>query len=128
MWSSCTRFYGQQCQVEWRRATAAARESWERLDVRCFRYEKTRAGKYTVTGFSPETSLSIFFFFFFFVPRQVHVHDFVSLEGFVSTVPRLPSDTSCPGVYSLDCDMVIAAFLCFRFPALSAKLKHSLSP
>uniref|UniRef100_G3PL37 Exonuclease domain-containing protein n=1 Tax=Gasterosteus aculeatus aculeatus TaxID=481459 RepID=G3PL37_GASAC len=36
---------------------------------------------------------------------QVHVHDFVSLEGFVSTVPRLPSDTSCPGVYSLDCDM-----------------------
>ncbi|KAL6114778.1 uncharacterized protein ACO6RY_05461 [Pungitius sinensis] len=36
---------------------------------------------------------------------QVHVHDSVSLDGFVSTVPRLPSDTSCPGVYSLDCDM-----------------------
>ncbi|XP_068422495.1 RNA exonuclease 1 homolog isoform X2 [Clinocottus analis] len=35
---------------------------------------------------------------------QVHVHDFISLDGFVSTGPRHPSDTSCPGVYSLDCE------------------------
>ncbi|XP_031705348.1 RNA exonuclease 1 homolog isoform X2 [Anarrhichthys ocellatus] len=36
---------------------------------------------------------------------QVHVHDYLSLDGFVSTVPRHPSDTSCPGIYSLDCEM-----------------------
>ncbi|XP_034396655.1 RNA exonuclease 1 homolog [Cyclopterus lumpus] len=36
---------------------------------------------------------------------QVHVHDSISMDGFVSTVPRHPSDTSCPGVYSLDCEM-----------------------
>ncbi|XP_069562676.1 RNA exonuclease 1 homolog [Brachyistius frenatus] len=36
---------------------------------------------------------------------QLHVHDALSLDGFVSTVPRRPSDTSCPGVYSLDCEM-----------------------
>lgn len=36
---------------------------------------------------------------------QLHVHDSLSLDGFVSTVPRSVSDTSCPGVYSLDCEM-----------------------
>ncbi|KAJ4942564.1 hypothetical protein JOQ06_012418 [Pogonophryne albipinna] len=36
---------------------------------------------------------------------KLHVHDFISMDGFVSTVPRCPSDTSCPGVYSLDCEM-----------------------
>ncbi|XP_059192195.1 RNA exonuclease 1 homolog isoform X2 [Centropristis striata] len=36
---------------------------------------------------------------------KLHVHDALSLDGFVSTVPRHPSDTSCPGVYSLDCEM-----------------------
>ncbi|XP_071339683.1 RNA exonuclease 1 homolog isoform X2 [Trachinotus anak] len=36
---------------------------------------------------------------------KLHVHDSLSLEGFVSTVPRHPSDMSCPGVYSLDCEM-----------------------
>ena len=37
---------------------------------------------------------------------QLHVHDSISLDGFVATVPRRPSDTSCPGVYSVDCEMV----------------------
>ncbi|XP_070689095.1 RNA exonuclease 1 homolog [Pempheris klunzingeri] len=36
---------------------------------------------------------------------KLHVHDSLSLDGFVSTVPRHPSDASCPGVYSLDCEM-----------------------
>ncbi|XP_017267937.1 RNA exonuclease 1 homolog isoform X2 [Kryptolebias marmoratus] len=36
---------------------------------------------------------------------KLHVHDSLSLDGFVSTAPRCPSDTSCPGVYSLDCEM-----------------------
>ncbi|XP_045890880.1 RNA exonuclease 1 homolog isoform X2 [Micropterus dolomieu] len=36
---------------------------------------------------------------------KLHVHDSLSLDGFVSTVRRHPSDTSCPGVYSLDCEM-----------------------
>uniref|UniRef100_A0A3Q2FXR5 Zgc:152968 n=1 Tax=Cyprinodon variegatus TaxID=28743 RepID=A0A3Q2FXR5_CYPVA len=36
---------------------------------------------------------------------KLHVHDFLSLDGFVSTAPRCPSDMSCPGVYSLDCEM-----------------------
>ncbi|KAM8760993.1 uncharacterized protein AB9X84_008854 isoform 2-T2 [Acanthopagrus schlegelii] len=36
---------------------------------------------------------------------QLHVHDSLSLDGFVSTVPRPISDTGCPGVYSLDCEM-----------------------
>nr|XP_015816079.2 RNA exonuclease 1 homolog [Nothobranchius furzeri] len=36
---------------------------------------------------------------------KLHVHDSLSLDGFVSTVPRCPSDLSCPGVYSLDCEM-----------------------
>uniref|UniRef100_UPI0037E97160 RNA exonuclease 1 homolog n=1 Tax=Semicossyphus pulcher TaxID=241346 RepID=UPI0037E97160 len=36
---------------------------------------------------------------------KLHVHDSLSLDGFVSTVPRHHSDTSCPGVYSLDCEM-----------------------
>uniref|UniRef100_A0A3Q3X6D2 Exonuclease domain-containing protein n=1 Tax=Mola mola TaxID=94237 RepID=A0A3Q3X6D2_MOLML len=35
---------------------------------------------------------------------KLHVHDSLSLDGFVSTVPKHP-DTSCPGVYSLDCEM-----------------------
>ncbi|KAM4745900.1 uncharacterized protein FYW61_016191 [Anableps anableps] len=36
---------------------------------------------------------------------KLHVHDYVSLDGFVSTTPRCSSDASCPGVYSLDCEM-----------------------
>ncbi|KAK2901802.1 RNA exonuclease 1 homolog isoform X1 [Channa argus] len=36
---------------------------------------------------------------------KLHVHDSLSLDGFVSTVPRHPSDRSCPKVYSLDCEM-----------------------
>ncbi|KAM3610176.1 uncharacterized protein V6R79_000157 [Siganus canaliculatus] len=36
---------------------------------------------------------------------KLHVHDALSLEGFVSTDLRRPSDKSCPGVYSLDCEM-----------------------
>eukprot|EP00066_Takifugu_rubripes_P025027 XP_011614293.1 PREDICTED: putative exonuclease GOR-like protein isoform X2 [Takifugu rubripes] len=36
---------------------------------------------------------------------KLHVHDSVSLDGFVSTVPRHPSNTSCPGLYALDCEM-----------------------
>ncbi|XP_008334149.1 RNA exonuclease 1 homolog isoform X2 [Cynoglossus semilaevis] len=36
---------------------------------------------------------------------QLHVHHSFSLDGFVSTRPRHPSDTHCPGVYSLDCAM-----------------------
>nr|XP_046241388.1 uncharacterized protein zgc:152968 isoform X2 [Scatophagus argus]XP_046241389.1 uncharacterized protein zgc:152968 isoform X2 [Scatophagus argus] len=36
---------------------------------------------------------------------KLHVHNSLSLDGFVLTVPRHPSDTSCPGVYSLDCEM-----------------------
>ncbi|KAM9342436.1 uncharacterized protein KZ484_015160 [Pholidichthys leucotaenia] len=36
---------------------------------------------------------------------KLHVHDSLSMDGFVSTVPRRPLDTSCPGVYSLDCEM-----------------------
>ncbi|GAA6218681.1 RNA exonuclease 1 homolog [Lates japonicus] len=36
---------------------------------------------------------------------KLHVHDSLSLDGFVSTIPRHPSDTSCPGIYSLDCEM-----------------------
>ncbi|XP_037632608.1 RNA exonuclease 1 homolog isoform X3 [Sebastes umbrosus] len=36
---------------------------------------------------------------------KLHVHDSLSLDGFVSTAPRHSSDTSCPGVYSLDCEM-----------------------
>lgn len=37
---------------------------------------------------------------------QLHVHDSLSLDGFVSTVPTHPTDTRCPGVYALDCEMV----------------------
>ncbi|XP_055367774.1 RNA exonuclease 1 homolog isoform X2 [Betta splendens] len=33
---------------------------------------------------------------------KLHVHDSLSLDGFVSTIPRHPT---CPGVYSLDCEM-----------------------
>ncbi|CAK6959725.1 RNA exonuclease 1 homolog [Scomber scombrus] len=36
---------------------------------------------------------------------KLHVHDSLSLDGFVATVPRRPSDTSCPGVYAVDCEM-----------------------
>ncbi|XP_008416192.1 RNA exonuclease 1 homolog isoform X4 [Poecilia reticulata] len=36
---------------------------------------------------------------------KLHVHDYLSLDGFVSTEPRRPSGYSCPGVYSLDCEM-----------------------
>ncbi|XP_076586630.1 uncharacterized protein LOC143320670 [Chaetodon auriga] len=36
---------------------------------------------------------------------KLHVHDSLSLDGFVSTVPRTVSNTSCPGVFSLDCEM-----------------------
>ncbi|XP_041642485.1 RNA exonuclease 1 homolog isoform X2 [Cheilinus undulatus] len=36
---------------------------------------------------------------------QLHVHDSLSMDGFVSTIPRKPSDRSRPGVYSLDCEM-----------------------
>ncbi|XP_008304339.1 uncharacterized protein LOC103375798 [Stegastes partitus] len=36
---------------------------------------------------------------------KLHVHDSLSLDGFVSTGSRRPPDTSCPGVYSLDCEM-----------------------
>uniref|UniRef100_A0A673C5E5 Zgc:152968 n=1 Tax=Sphaeramia orbicularis TaxID=375764 RepID=A0A673C5E5_9TELE len=36
---------------------------------------------------------------------KLHVSDSFSLDGFVFTGPRDPSDTSCPGVYSLNCEM-----------------------
>ncbi|XP_053726994.1 exonuclease GOR-like isoform X1 [Synchiropus splendidus] len=36
---------------------------------------------------------------------KLHVHDSLSMEGFVTTVPRNPSDTSCPGVYAVNCEM-----------------------
>ncbi|KAM9858576.1 RNA exonuclease 1 homolog [Aulostomus maculatus] len=36
---------------------------------------------------------------------KLHVHDSISLEGFVATAPRPPTDMSCAGVYSLDCEM-----------------------
>uniref|UniRef100_A0A3P9KSY3 Exonuclease domain-containing protein n=1 Tax=Oryzias latipes TaxID=8090 RepID=A0A3P9KSY3_ORYLA len=36
---------------------------------------------------------------------KLHVHDSLSLEGFVSTAARSPSDAACPGVYALDCEM-----------------------
>nr|XP_057925887.1 RNA exonuclease 1 homolog isoform X2 [Doryrhamphus excisus] len=36
---------------------------------------------------------------------KLHVHDSFSLDGFVVTAPRSPTDTSCPGIYSLDCEM-----------------------
>ncbi|XP_071402351.1 RNA exonuclease 1 homolog [Centroberyx affinis] len=36
---------------------------------------------------------------------KLHVHDAVSLDGFLSTLPRPASDVSCPGVYSVDCEM-----------------------
>uniref|UniRef100_A0AAQ5XHF8 Exonuclease domain-containing protein n=1 Tax=Amphiprion ocellaris TaxID=80972 RepID=A0AAQ5XHF8_AMPOC len=35
---------------------------------------------------------------------KLHVHDSLSLDGFVSTLSRCPSDTGCPGIYSLDCE------------------------
>ena len=41
------------------------------------------------------------------IPDQLHVHDSLSLDGFVSTASRRPSDKSCPGVYSLACEMVM---------------------
>ncbi|KAM9810538.1 uncharacterized protein ACB057_004481 [Neosynchiropus ocellatus] len=36
---------------------------------------------------------------------KLHVHDSLSMEGFVTTVQRNPSDTSCPGVYAVNCEM-----------------------
>uniref|UniRef100_A0A8C7GQ91 Exonuclease domain-containing protein n=1 Tax=Oncorhynchus kisutch TaxID=8019 RepID=A0A8C7GQ91_ONCKI len=36
---------------------------------------------------------------------KLHVHDAVSLDGFVSTLPRPGSDKGCPGVFSVDCEM-----------------------
>ncbi|KAM7019119.1 uncharacterized protein LKV04_009733 [Tautogolabrus adspersus] len=36
---------------------------------------------------------------------KLHVHDSLSLDGFVTTIPRKSPDRSCPGVYSLDCEM-----------------------
>ncbi|XP_068167222.1 RNA exonuclease 1 homolog isoform X3 [Antennarius striatus] len=36
---------------------------------------------------------------------MLHVHNSLSLDGFVSTVPREASDTHCPGVYSVNCEM-----------------------
>ncbi|XP_061586255.1 RNA exonuclease 1 homolog [Cololabis saira] len=36
---------------------------------------------------------------------KLHVHDHLSLDGFVSTALRCHTDGSCPGVYSLNCEM-----------------------
>ncbi|XP_060927734.1 RNA exonuclease 1 homolog [Limanda limanda] len=36
---------------------------------------------------------------------KLHVHDAISMDGFVSTKPRHPMHMSCPGVYSLNCEM-----------------------
>ncbi|KAM9391432.1 LOW QUALITY PROTEIN: putative exonuclease GOR [Pholidichthys leucotaenia] len=36
---------------------------------------------------------------------KLHVHDSLSMDGFVSTVPWRPLNTSCPRVYSLHCEM-----------------------
>ncbi|XP_061881028.1 RNA exonuclease 1 homolog isoform X1 [Entelurus aequoreus] len=36
---------------------------------------------------------------------KLHVHDSFSLEGFKWTVPKSPTDVSCPGIYALDCEM-----------------------
>ncbi|CAJ1069304.1 RNA exonuclease 1 homolog isoform X2 [Xyrichtys novacula] len=36
---------------------------------------------------------------------KLHVHDSFSLDGFVSTSEGRSSQRSCPGVYSLDCEM-----------------------
>ncbi|KAM4615799.1 uncharacterized protein ACJ7VT_008814 [Polymixia lowei] len=36
---------------------------------------------------------------------KLHVHDAVSLDGFVSTQRRAVQDEGCPGVYSVDCEM-----------------------
>lgn len=43
---------------------------------------------------------------FFICLYQLHVHDSLSLDGFVPTISRNPSDPVCPGVFSLDCEMV----------------------
>lgn len=47
----------------------------------------------------------------FFSHEKLHVHDFLSLDGFVQTVPRQPPDVKCPGVFSLDCEMVTLTFI-----------------
>uniref|UniRef100_A0A3P9A3J4 Exonuclease domain-containing protein n=1 Tax=Esox lucius TaxID=8010 RepID=A0A3P9A3J4_ESOLU len=36
---------------------------------------------------------------------QLHVHDAVSLDNFVTTLPKPVTDTACPGVFSVDCEM-----------------------
>ncbi|KAJ0019885.1 hypothetical protein NQD34_007454 [Periophthalmus magnuspinnatus] len=36
---------------------------------------------------------------------KLHVCNSLSMDGFVSTAPRDPADKSCPGVFSLNCEM-----------------------
>ncbi|XP_077456107.1 uncharacterized protein LOC144073971 [Stigmatopora argus] len=35
---------------------------------------------------------------------KLHVHDSLEMDGFVSSSPRHPQDSGCPGVYALDCE------------------------
>ncbi|KAJ8285229.1 hypothetical protein GJAV_G00024440 [Gymnothorax javanicus] len=35
---------------------------------------------------------------------KLHVHDAVSLDGFVMSLPKPHPETGCPGVFALDCD------------------------
>ncbi|KAG5841518.1 hypothetical protein ANANG_G00200360 [Anguilla anguilla] len=36
---------------------------------------------------------------------KLHVHDAVSLDGFVKSVPKPPPENGCPGLFALDCEM-----------------------
>ncbi|XP_023659529.2 RNA exonuclease 1 homolog isoform X2 [Paramormyrops kingsleyae] len=36
---------------------------------------------------------------------QLHVHDAVSMDGFVSSSPRTPTEIGSPGVFALNCDV-----------------------
>ncbi|CAG5925144.1 unnamed protein product [Menidia menidia] len=56
---------------------------------------------------------------------KLHVHDSLSLDGFVSTAPRRPSDKSCAGVYSLACEMcyTIHGLELSRVTVVSSKLE-----
>ncbi|XP_075324957.1 uncharacterized protein LOC142382721 [Odontesthes bonariensis] len=56
---------------------------------------------------------------------KLHVHDSLSLDGFVSTASRRPSDKSCPGVYSLACEMcyTIHGLELSRVTVVSSNLK-----
>ncbi|XP_061622993.1 putative exonuclease GOR isoform X2 [Phyllopteryx taeniolatus] len=36
---------------------------------------------------------------------KLHVHDSLAMDGFVATVPSRPADSSCPGVYALNCEL-----------------------